>query len=192
MNRMRCIIFIFIVAFSATAQSSADKPSEQQDTSAAKKVDPKLHADAVKLVEASGARERVKGSLKQTVEEGKKKIVEKCSTCDSAFADEWGKRMLERLKVDDFLDVYVQVYEKYFTDDEINELISLQRTNENSQTPEPSAALKAKLASVMPSVMGDAVGGCAKIGAKLGGEIGAEIEKEHPEYLKAKAQANKP
>jgi hypothetical protein len=192
MNRICCVIFVLIVALTAAAQSPADKPSEQQGSSTSNKVDPALHADAVKLVEATGARDLVKGNLKQTVEEGKKKIAEKCPTCDPAFAEEWGKRMLERLKVDDFLDVYASVYEKYFTDNELKQLIALQPTSENPQRREPSADLKAKLTSVMPSVMGDSVGGCAKIGAKLGGEIGAEIEKEHPEYFKAKTASDKP
>ncbi len=192
MNRICHITFVLAIAFAASAQSTGDRPSEQQSASTSNKVDPTLHADAVKLVEASGAREAVKGNLKQTVEEGKKKIAEKCSTCDPAFAEEWGKRMLERLKVDDFLDVYASVYEKYFTDEELKQLIALQPTAENPKRREPSADLKAKLTSVMPSVMGDSVGGCAKIGAKLGGEIGAEIEKEHPEYFKAKTAPDKP
>jgi len=109
----------------------------------------------------------------------------KCPRCSSKFGDEWEKRMLERLNVNDFLAVYAGVYEKYLTDAEITELISLQKTNKNGPPPTPSPALKQKLESVMPSLIGDAMGGCAAVGAKLGGQIGQEIEREHPEYLKA-------
>ena len=45
----------------------------------------------------------------------------------SRFRDEWKKRFLERSNLQDYLDVYVRVYEKHFTDAEINELIALQK-----------------------------------------------------------------
>jgi hypothetical protein len=189
MNRTFYTILVLFLAFFANAQSPADKPP-QQDPPTAKQIDPKLHADAIQLVEVSGAKQRLQGGLTENVAKGKKQMMETCPTCAPAFAEEWEKRMLERIKVNDFLDVYVRVYEKYVTDEEITESIALQSANKNEQTVEPSPALKQKLTSVMPSLMGEALGGCAQIGAKLGGEIGAEIEKEHPEYVKAKAQPN--
>jgi hypothetical protein len=106
--------------------------------------------------------------------------------------DELKKRFLERSNLQDYLDVYVRVYEKYFTDAEINELIALQKDKGTSKAASPSPALKEKLTSVMPDVLGDSMGGCAKIGAKLGSEIGSEIEREHPEYMKPPADENRP
>jgi hypothetical protein len=186
MNRMFYTILILFLAFVANAQSPGDK-RPQQDPPTAKQIDPKLHADAIKLVEVTGAKQRLQGGLTENVAKGKTQMMETCPKCAPAFADEWEKRMLERIRVNDFLDVYVRVYEKYFTDEEITELIALQSSHKDSQTVEPSPALKQKLASVMPSLMGEAIGGCSQIGAKLGAEVGAEIEKEHPEYVKAKA-----
>jgi hypothetical protein len=119
-------------------------------------------------------------------EDGKKRMMQQCPQCSPEFGEEWSKRMLARLKVDDFLEVFVQTYEKSFTDDEILELIKLQEKSNDSQPPAPSPHLKEKLGAVMPTVMSEIMGGCTRIGAKLGAEIGAEIEKEHPEYTKAK------
>jgi hypothetical protein len=187
---MKQIVLLLLLLLSANAQSTADKPTEAQD--AAKKASEKLHADAMRLVEVSGAKQRLQASLKPMLEEGRKAMMEKCPACSPAFGDEWTKRMLERVKVEDFLDVYVRVYEKYFTDEEIQELIALQNAKQDSQTLSPSPALKQKLDSVMPSVMGDSVGGCAQVGAKLGAEVGSEIEKEHPEYIKATPKPDNP
>jgi hypothetical protein len=176
----------------ANSQSPADKPSETGESMIAKKVDPKLHADAIKLVEISGAKQRLQDNFKQLVDDGAKQMMQKCERCTSEFGDEWKKRFLERSNLQDYLDVYVSVYEKYFTDAEIIELITLQKEKGTSKTLTPSPALKEKLTSVMPSVMGDSVGGCAKIGSKLGAEIGAEIEREHPEYMKPPSNTNQP
>jgi hypothetical protein len=49
-------------------------------------------------------------------------MIEKCQRCTHEFRDEWEKRFLELSKLQDYHDVYVRVYEKYFTDAEINEL----------------------------------------------------------------------
>lgn len=122
------------------------------------------------------------------LEDGKKEMMKRCPQCSPEFAEEWGKRMLARVKVEDFLDVFVRVYEKNFTDDEILELITLQEKSNDPQPPAPSQHLKEKINKVMPTVMGEIMGGSTEVGAKLGGEIGAEIEKEHPEFTKAKPE----
>lgn len=186
---MKWIVLLLSLTLSVNAQSSADKPSEP-DGGSTKKVDPKLHADAIKLVEVSGARQRLQDNFKQMVDEGAKQMMEKCQRCTPEFKNEWEKRFLERSNLQDYLDVYVRVYEKYFTDSEINELIGLQKEKGTSKGATPSPALKEKLTSVMPDLMADSVGDCAKIGAKLGSEIGSEIEREHPEYMKPPANGH--
>ena len=61
-----------------------------------KKVDPKLHADAVRLVEVGGAKQRLQDNFKQMVDDSAKQMMEKCQRCTSEFRDEWEKRFLER------------------------------------------------------------------------------------------------
>jgi len=185
--RMKCIALLMVLAFSASAQSPVDKPSDSE-TVVAKKVDPKLHTDAIKLVEVSGAKQRIQDSLEKNVDEAQKDMMNKCQGCAPEFGSEWNKRFIERTNINDYLDVWVRVYEKYFTDAEINELIALVK---DTSKP-PSAPLKEKLSAVMPSLLADVMGDCAKIGAKLGAEIAAEIEREHPEYVKPPAKSAKP
>jgi hypothetical protein len=189
---MKSILLLLALTLSVSAQSPIDKRSEPDESRITKKVDPKLHADAVRLVDAIGARQRLQDNFKQMVDDGAKQMMEKCQRCTPEFRDEWKKRFLERSNLQDYLDVYVRVYEKYFNDAQINELIALQKDKGTSKAASASPALKEKLASVMPDVMADSMGDCAKIGAKLGGEIGSEIEREHPEYMKPPADENRP
>ena len=80
-RRMKWILVILALVLSATAQSPAAKPSEPGDSTIEKKVDPKLHADAIKLVEVSGAKLHLQDNFKQMVDEGAKQMMEKCSRC---------------------------------------------------------------------------------------------------------------
>jgi len=189
---MKWILLLLALTLPVNAQSPVENHADGGESTIAKKVDSKLHADAVRLVEVGGAKQRLQDNFKQMVDEGAKQMMEKCQRCTPEFRDEWKKRFLERSNLQDYLDVYVRVYEKYFTDAEINELIALQKDKGTSKAASPSPALKEKLTSVMPDVMADSIGDCAKIGAKLGGEIGSEIEREHPEYVKPPADENRP
>jgi hypothetical protein len=180
-------ILLLVLALSVNAQSPVDKHSDSE-TTAAKKVDPKLHADAVRLVEVSGVKKQLQDSFENTVEESRAAMMDKCKGCAPEFGKEWKKRFLERANMNDYLDVFVRAYEKYFTDAEVNELIGLQKDTSKG----PSAALKEKITKVMPDLMAETIGECSKIGAKLGAEIGGEIEREHPEYIKPPANSTKP
>jgi len=104
--------------------------------------------------------------------------MDKCQGCAPEFGKEWKRRFLERTNINDYLDVYVRAYEKYFTNAEINELIVLQK--ETSKTAVPSPALKERLTAVMPELMADAIGDCGKIGANLGLRSGPRLSASIP------------
>jgi len=187
---MKFTLLLFMtLAFSANAQTPVDKSSDGE-TTVAKKIDPTLHADAVRLVEVIGVEQSLQNNLEKGIDDAQKVMMDKCPECSPEFGKEWKKRFLERTNIRDYLDVFVRAYEKYFTDTEINELIALQK--DTSKTAVPSPALKEKLTTVMPALMGEIVGDCSKIGAKLGAEVGAEIGREHPEYTKPLANSTKP
>jgi hypothetical protein len=177
--------FILVLAISLQSLAqSAPKDSPKDNVEATKQIDPKLHSDVVKLVEVSGARERLETTLRPLLEEGHKTIMNNCKRCTQEFGDEWVKRMLERLKVQDFVDVYVRVYEKYLTEDDVQQLMAFHKARKESKDADLPPALKERLNSRMPTIMSEIMGECTKIGAKLGGQVGAEIEKEHPEFIK--------
>jgi hypothetical protein len=190
---MRFAILLAVAIF-ASAQESADKRAQTAAAeSSAPEVDARLHSDVIKLVELDGTRAAIQNNLRQLINQGKNSMLQLCPACDPAYGDEWARRMLARAKVDDFLDVYVQVYEKHFSDDEVQQLIAVQNQIRSSQQPTFPNALKQKLAAQMVSIRSEIVGGTTQVGAKLGGEIGKEIELEHPEYFrKAVSTAEKP
>jgi hypothetical protein len=167
-HRVKWTLLLLTLTLCANAQSQAAKSSKPGEITSAKEADPKLHADAIRLVDVSGAKQRLQDNFKQMVDDGAKQMMEKCSRCAPEYGNEWKRRFIERSNLQDYLDVYVRVYEKYFTDAEINELIALQKDKGTSKAASPSPALKEKLTSVMPSVLGEAIGGSTQIGAKLG------------------------
>jgi hypothetical protein len=176
---------LLTLALPAGAQKPVVEPAQQTATAGGTPmVDPKLHSDVMKLMEASGARLRVQKGVKQVLGEGRTQMMQRCPTCAPAFGDEWEKLMLVRLKIDDLINVSVRVYGKYLTDDEIIQLIGIQNHTNESPARRLSPELQQKLSSLMPSIQSEIMGGCTQVGAKLGAEIGQEIEKEHPEYFK--------
>jgi len=189
---MRFAILLAAAIF-AGAQESADKrPQTTVAESSAPEVDARLHSDVMKLVELDGTRAAIQNNLRQLINQGKNTMVRLCPTCDPAYGDEWARRMLARAKVDDFLDIYVHVYEKHFSDDEVQQLIAVQNQIRSSQPPTFPNALKQKLAAEMVTIRSEIVGGTTQVGAKLGGEIGKEIELEHPEYFSKVSKAERP
>jgi hypothetical protein len=82
----------------------------QQPGKAAPAVDPKLHADVIKPVELTGVRALMQNGIKQVISDGKARMTQSCTGCDPAFAEEWAKRMVSRINLDDFIDVYIRIY----------------------------------------------------------------------------------
>jgi hypothetical protein len=186
---MMRVALIFLAFLLSPYPQSPSNPAGQTENE--KKLDPKLHADVLKMIEASGARQKLQETLKSGVADGRKTLMEKCEKCLPEFGDEWEKRMLERSKADDYLAVYARVYEKYLTDEDVLALIDYQNAKQKSQDAAFPTKLKEKLGPIMPSLMSEIMGGCAEVGAKLGAEIGSEIEKEHPEYMKSQTKTAK-
>ena len=183
MMRVALLFLAFLLSPYPQTQSNSPAPSEND-----KKSDSKLHADVLKMIEASGARQKLQDTLKSGIADGRKTMMEKCEKCSPEFGDEWEKRMLERSKADDYIAVYARVYEKYLTDEDVLALIDYQNAKQKSQDAAFPAKLKEKLGPIMPSLMSEIMGGCAEVGAKLGAEIGSEIEKDHPEYMKSQTK----
>lgn len=115
-----------------------------------------------------------------------------CPGCDPAFFIEWGKRMTDRLKVDDFVNVAVRAYEKRFTSEELTEFLAVVNSQKTDKPVPLSPALQKKVVDLLPAIMGEITGNSTQIGAKLGAEIGSEIQKEHPEYFLQKPKSDKP
>ena len=148
-------------------------------------VDPKLHADVVKLVEGSGERENMQKRLPQQLEAAKFRMTtESCKGCDPAYGDEWVKRMTARTNIEDYVHVIEHAYETHLTDEDVLQLIVLQTQSKAGQKPTPSDALRQRLTAALPQIQNEIAKKTAEASAKLGTEVRAELEKEHPEWFK--------
>ena len=188
---MRLILVLIGFVLSAAAQQVSSKSFPYPSASVAGTVDPKLHADVVTLIELDAAKQRLQNNFKQSVDVGKKQMMQACPNCSPAFGDEWARQMLTRLNIDDFVQVAIRTYEKYLNDEEVKQLIALVKAKKASRPANISPELKQKLTSAMPSIQSEIMGGCVQIASKLGSQIGQKIEKEHPEYLKAPSKSSK-
>jgi hypothetical protein len=200
------LIVLSALALGAAARvpaQAASQPAQSADQSAAQASAPqapapnaaadlKLHENAVKLVELMGVRKRMADGKEAVLEMGRDALVKQLPDADSRFADEWTRRMRERLNMDDFIDVVVKVYEKHFTAAELEELIAAQQAVNESKTPPLSVGLKGKYQAEMMDIQSEIMGGCTEVGAKLGGSVGKEIGDEHPDWLKPSKSDGKP
>lgn len=94
------------------------------------------------------------------------------------FVDETMRRAKQKLLGPHMEEMAVKAYAKYFTRDDIQQMIAYQ---------ESPVGRKAK--QVMPQMLADMNADMRAFGEKVGEEAAMEVVKEHPEYLKKPAPA---
>ena len=143
-----------------------------------------FHSNVLTLVNMTGLRDELLRNRHTVAEEGKQVILHSFPSYDPAFADEWARRM-ERSSVDDYLSVVVAVYEKNYSNEDVLEMIQVQRDLSADRQPVLSIQLRSKLARVAPTVENEITSGFKELGAKQGEQVGEEVAKEHPEWLRS-------
>ena len=164
----------------APAKTAASVPSAQADPAQREK----LHESAMKFVEAADARQRLAQNLDKLLEDGKQSMMRTNPGLDPHFGEEWIKRMRLRVSLDQFVVATAQVYEKYFTSDELDELTHGQLALRQGQIYTLSPQLAQKMKTNSSFIQRDINKETTIIGGRLGSEVGKEIEKEHPEWIK--------
>lgn len=187
-------LFLFLLTISSAAQQPA--PAAQSNPPAAARptapVDPKLHAKAMQLTEFAGLRQQINSRIEMTLQQGKDETLRKSPQIDPAFGDEWVKRMRASMKVDEYVNVYVKAYEKYFTVKDLQELIDAQSAANDGRPITLSEPLQEKVKASAPLMQSEVLAGCAAIVARVGTETSLQLQKEHPEWFKAVQPADKP
>jgi len=186
---MKFAILFFALVLSTHAQSP-DTAASQTSTPVADSNQPdtaqaaaRSHADVLQLAELSGVRQQVPALWKSMVDEGRKQMKDVCELCSRKFMDAWAKQMMDGMKTDEMIQIWVAAYEKHFTPDEITSLMELQKKTNAHEQIEMSPALAAKLQTELPAVQNEFNEGCAKLAGDLGSVVTSKIEKDHPEYL---------
>jgi hypothetical protein len=126
-----------LAAIALTVYAQAQVPAGQPPPKTNVAVE--LHLKAVKLVEITGVRDRMVAALPGLIEQAKATMQKQCPDCDPAYSAEWGKRMTDRAKIDDFVNVAAAAYEKRFTDNELTELLTVVRPQKTEKPVPPIA-----------------------------------------------------
>jgi hypothetical protein len=141
-----------------------------------------FHSNVVTLVSLTGLRDELTRNRHAVAEQGKQEIRRSFPKYDPAFAEECARRM-EKMPVDEYLNVVVQVYEKNYTNDDIMQMIQVQKDLSAAKEPVLSLQLRSKLAKVAETVETEINTGFEELGAKQGQQIGLQVAKDHPEWL---------
>jgi uncharacterized protein (DUF1810 family) len=181
------VVFVVVLSMAASAQqpSKAKAATPVQSAPVAQADRQKLHDSAMKFVEASDARQRIEQNLDKLLEDGRKSMMHTNPGLDPQFGEEWMKRMRKRVNLDQFVVATAQVYEKYFTSDELDELTQGQLAAKKGQGHALTPQLAEKLKTNSAFIQRDINTQTSMIGGRLGSEVGKEIEKDHPEWIKA-------
>ncbi len=170
----------------ATQNPASVTPADSQDTHE------KHHQSALNFVQASDTRKRLEQSMDKLLTDGRQDMLKRNPGLDPRFADEWLKRMRTRVNVDEMVNVTVEVYERFFTSDELDELTRDQAAFKRGRIYTLPAVLAQKLKSSSPAIQREINMKTSLIGASLGRHVGQEIEKEHPEWGKDTGPAPAP
>ena len=165
-----------------TALSQQPSPSSDRTSTAESAVDPKAHEAALRLVGALELKEKMAAGVDSMLEQGVQGMKAQFPDIRPEFTEEWRKRMKARMKPEDFVAIVVQVYEKHFTADELDQLTNVVSSKKEGKTAELPDALKEKFQKSAVAIQSEIVGSTTQLGARLGGEVGEEIGKEHTEW----------
>ncbi len=187
MRTTQVVLTFIALAESLIAQQPAPAPGSTAPASslpAGQYGDPKLHDSAIKFLQASDARQRLGQNIDKLLTDGREAMLQRNQGLDPRFADEWLKRMRTRVNLDDLVNATAQVYERYFTSEELDELTQAQLAMKRGQLHTLPAELGQKLKANSPKILHDINVQTSLIGARLGKEVGQQIEREHPEWGK--------
>ena len=164
-------------------KDSAAAPSKAAGPAASIPADPAarklLLDDALKFVQASDARPRLEQSLDKLLEEGKQAMLQRNPGLDPKFGDEWVKRMRERIKPDDFVEITAKVYATYYTSDELEQMTQAQLALKNSKIYSLSPELSQKIKPNGPKIQHDINTDISRLGSSMSIEVGQEIRRKN-------------
>ena len=176
------------IALPIAAQSAAPAVTKSTPAAPAAASDhaerEKLRESAMKFLEAADVRQRLQQTIGKLLEDGRQAMMSKNPGLDPAFGDEWIKRMRQRVSLDQLVNVTAEVYEKYFTADQLDELAQGQLAMKKGQLYTLPPQLADRLKTDAPFIQRDINTSTTLVGGRLGAEVGKEIEKEHPEWIK--------
>jgi hypothetical protein len=195
MRTVQSVVLLIAMALPLAAQQpapvkkdSAPAPTKAAGTVAANPA--RLNAEkqrlenALKFVQASDARPRLEQSLDKLLEDGKQAMMQRNPGLDPQFGDAWVKRMKERIRPDDFVEITAKVYATYYTSDELEQMTQAQLALKNGKIYSLAPEFSQKIKANGPHIQQDINTDISRLGSSMSIEVGQEIAKEHPEWAK--------
>ena len=187
MPAYKLLLALVALALPVAAQKTTPAATKRGPVALASPVNPaerqKLHDSAIKFLEAADARPRLEQTIGKLLDDGKQSMMKKNPGLDPAFGDEWMKRMRGRVSLDQIVEATAEVYEKYFTSEELDELTQRQMDLKKGRLTSLTPKLADKLKADSTSIQQDINMSTSLVGGRLGAEVGKEIEKDHPEWI---------
>ena len=168
-----------------SGEAASSKPATVQGAPAAEaqKIDPAKDAAIRKLFEIQGTHKAMTEVISGLMANMRPTLAQSLPPGEyqGELIDLFFQKFQSKLRVDDLIEVSVPVYDKYFSKEDIIELIAF------AQTP-----LGQKMNSVIPKVIIEIQTAAAGVGEELGRQSMLEVLAEHPELAKALEDAAKP
>lgn len=165
---------LLISAASIVRQSSPPVPQDESQPTAQRlsaNIDPALQADLRRLMDDVGMDQLMRLQMDQMITP-MGAMLKTNPQLTPAFVDEFLRRIKEQLLDGRVQDLAIQEYAKFFTHDEIQQMIAYQ---------ESPVGRKAK--QVMPQVMSEMGTRMTAMSQELAKQTLTEIAQEHPEYI---------
>jgi uncharacterized protein len=176
MKTLALALLLPVLLRSQDQSSSASKPVSGQ-SAGAPAVDPAFAADIHRLLEDAGMMQLLAQEVDQMMGPTIA-LMKQNPDFTPEFVDETMRRAKKKLLGPQMEEIAVQAYAKYFTRDDIQQMIAYQ---------ESPVGRKAK--QIMPQMLADLNTDMRAFGEKAGQEAAMEVVKEHPEYLKKPASS---
>jgi hypothetical protein len=168
----------------ATSQQPASGPAPQAATSpsaaAQTKIDPVKAADIQRLMDVMGMRAMLNETLNSMVTNVRPTLVHSLppGPYRDKLVDLFFEKFRSKIDAQQFIDMGVAAYDKYFSDDDIKDLTQFY------QTP-----IGKKSLAILPKLTVELQAQGMKLGQQAGRESMTEVLAEHPELAKAMQDA---
>lgn len=133
MKAVLALVIIYVGAFFLAIQGASQNPvsaapqsaAAEDQTTAAKPIDPVKEADLRSLMELIGARDQMQDAVANSSEQYREKLLATVPNNDKgqAFATSFIESYQKRFDVDQLTEQLVAIYDRHYTDDEIKTLL---------------------------------------------------------------------
>jgi uncharacterized protein len=185
--KVRLLAILALLGGMALAQSTQNsapastEPATKAPTTADAKIDPAKEADIRKLMALTGV-EQLSGQMVNNLEPGMKASLTQAfppGEYRAQLVDLFLAKLRGKISVA-VVELAVPIYDKYFSDAELRELLTFYET-----------PIGKKTITVMPQLMTELMTSSQQLGQQLGRDSLAEVLAEHPDLKQAMEQAEK-